>query len=617
MVEKRKRGFFFWTKQAALFPFRLLGLLFVFGCLMGCIAMWLLPSVAARQNTDVIYLVLRAVEYDNAARPFHLLKYEGELRARLMDLQPLDDGWRLKHDASALGDRFRSLETTRTPGELYQHRFTLASGRSGALETPLPHMTVTPAEARQARDDLERFFDKKDKARWDELRQWGKSLFLAAWYGKYDPGNLPTEMVPEPRAGAEEEHLWCAWRVLQGDNAAAAAELPRLPELFRQSFPDAADREAALRWARTLQENLEADYSYFQGQTAHAMGKSGLQARRIIYRTFQRVLPPRTDWTSYWLLYQYVGLSDASRQTARRRWAGYFPDAQQERLAKLGQEIARQRADAGEALPSVPDVVPVLCVVERLTGVDRQGRETREALERSLPQAGQGILGRTLQMAYPNDDFFFLLASGDPLRLFGGSEAKAEWRWSINLLTIIFLIAVLSLGVRTLLHGMAAPLVLGAANRPLWEKHLQGGGRKPWWAALASVLVFGLVGAVAAPFSLPDAILVQVGSFGQMFLAAVVATAFGGVLIAALRETAALAMVAAGVDVETTWIDEAVGLLLGGYVLHHFGNDLFEIGLFMLCDAAPRLPGLLRRKARAGSSQASPAARPLPEPVAG
>jgi hypothetical protein len=46
-----------------------------------------------------------------------------------------------------------------------------------------------------------------------------------------------------------------------------------------------------------------------------------------------------------------------------------------------------------------------------------------------------------------------------------------------------------------------------------------------------------------------------------------------------------------------------VGILLGSFVLHHFGNDLFEIALFVLCDVAPRLPGLLRRLPNAAASQ--------------
>jgi hypothetical protein len=83
----------------------------------------------------------------------------------------------------------------------------------------------------------------------------------------------------------------------------------------------------------------------------------------------------------------------------------------------------------------------------------------------------------------------------------------------------------------------------------------------------------------------------------------------GGMLITSLRRILGLALVACGIDIEATWLDEALGILLGGYVLHHFGNDLVAIGLFALTDLGPGLvmAGLERLRGRHDSG-------PEPEP---
>src|SRR5262249_38620413 len=146
---------------------------------------------------------------------------------------------------------------------------------------------------------------------------------------------------------------------------------------------------------------------------------------------------------------------------------------------------------------------------------------------------------------------------------------------------------VASLGFATFLQWVVVPLLMPRGNRPLWKKHLEGRGKEPLWLWLCSLVVFAGIGAALAPLTLPDAVAVQMDSPVALFLGSLAATAVGGVLIASFRRLLAVAMIACGVDVEATWIDEALGILLGAFVLYHFGNDLLAISLFALSDLAP------------------------------
>jgi hypothetical protein len=101
------------------------------------------------------------------------------------------------------------------------------------------------------------------------------------------------------------------------------------------------------------------------------------------------------------------------------------------------------------------------------------------------------------------------------------------------------------------------------------------------------VVVFAAIGAVVAPLTLPGVVAVQMDSYGTLFLGSLAATAVGGVLIGCFRRLLAVVMIVCGVDVEATWIDEALGVLIGAYVLYHFGNDLLAIPLYALSDLTP------------------------------
>src|SRR5262249_34296507 len=125
--------------------------------------------------------------------------------------------------------------------------------------------------------------------------------------------------------------------------------------------------------------------------------------------------------------------------------------------------------------------------------------------------------------------------------------------------------------------------------KPLWKKYREGNGKEPIWLWAVSVVVFAGIGCLIAPYTLTTVVNIQEGSYDDLFLGALAATAIGGVLIGNCRRSPAFLRIECGVDVEETWIDTVLGFLIGGFILHHFGNDLFSIALFGLSDFVPSL----------------------------
>jgi hypothetical protein len=111
-------------------------------------------------------------------------------------------------------------------------------------------------------------------------------------------------------------------------------------------------------------------------------------------------------------------------------------------------------------------------------------------------------------------------------------------------------------------------------------------------------------------------ITIQIGSPLHLFLGALIATACGGVLIGTLRRLSALFLIAFGVDIEETWADEILGIILGGMALYHFGNDFIAIALFALSDFLPGLVfmGIRRLLGREHSAPPPPKQAP-PRPA--
>jgi hypothetical protein len=611
----KRYGIWFWIKQTVLFPFRLLGLMLVLGMLIGGVGMWVIPDLAERYKVDMLLLVFRILDEEGPGRPFRQLGYQDKIHAGLVDLRPgqkapVPGDPPLPPSNDRLSDEVVNVTVPRTSGDEAIIRY--ASGQTQKVSLTTPHTTVPAAELAAARKAINRLFPTRNRKLDPQVVSWGESLFVTSWVQKYNFKVAPRDRFG-PGGGTEDEQLWCAWQVLRCGGA-PEEDLFHLPELFRATFPEKEDQKTALAWANTLYQRLDnafrmrqKDYAIAHRQTVGA------------YTSFQRVVPPDTEWSRLWLLQQYVGLSPAAREAARQRWLGFFPANKEEQVLALGASLAEERRGKKEALPNVPDVLPALCVIERLTGRDHDGQVCTEMLGKVF--VDRNLLAGTIQMAYPNDDLFYLLATGDKLELFP-IQVSRRGEWIYYFVITIFLLVITglaTLGIQTAIQWFAARLFLRKSVRPLWEKHLEGRGEEPWYLAVVGVVLLAGVGTLTAPFSIAEIIAVQISSPYQLFIGALLATAFGGLLIATCRRLAALFLVACGVDIEETWADEILGIIFGALVLYHFGNDLIAITLFALSDF---LPGLLfigihrllhrRRHAAPVIAQPSPSPRVTP-----
>jgi hypothetical protein len=581
-----EKGLWSRVMGVCLLPFRLAGLFLAFALLMGCFGMWVIPDLAARHEVDMLPLVLRVLDDENTVRPFRLLHYQASIHGGLLDLRP-PVGPSGREGSGK--DPIASVKMTKAAGGGYVYEVRFASGKSKKLTATTAHTSVPPEELAAARQGVDRIFPPKDRTQRTAVLAWGESLFVTSWLTKYSPEVASLAQFPKPPTGTEDEQLWCVWQVLRGGGA-PAEDLDRLPEYFTQSFATSEDQTAALAWADALYDQLERIFqskrNYFSVSKGSTTGREG---RLAALEQLRRVLPPKNDWTLRWLLQQYVGLSPAAREAARQRWLGYFPASRQEQVVALGETLIEERRGKGEPLPNAPEVLPALCVVERLTGTDRHGQACCQA-EAKLP-AVKLVFG-ALQLAYPNDDLYYLLASGDPLSVypFFRHDEMADSVYyvgmTIAMLTLTWLVG---LGIQTGLRWIVAPLVLRKATRPLWQKYCEGRGEGPFWLSLVSTFLLAGVGYLTAPWSLPELIAVQIGTPWQLYLGALMATMMGGVLIASCRRVIALFLITFGVDVEETWADEILGILAGAFVLYHFGNDFLAISLFAMTDLLPGL----------------------------
>jgi hypothetical protein len=214
------------------------------------------------------------------------------------------------------------------------------------------------------------------------------------------------------------------------------------------------------------------------------------------------------------------------------------------------------------------------------------------------------LLVTTLQFAYPNDELFYVLAGGNRLEFYPSVRQDPEHPAAYYLAVLLFVLIITSLaalGVRTVVGWLGNRVTRWTGTRHLWDKNQKSRGKGCWWLTLLSVLLFSGIGYLLAPSRLPQMILVQVGPQEELFFGALMATAVGGFLITACRRVLALFLTACGVDVTKTWVDEALGIVFGGLILYHFGNDLGAITLFALVALTPgvvqvRLQRLWRRQ---------------------
>jgi hypothetical protein len=609
-LQGHPRGVFFWVKQVFLFPFRLMGLLLLVLLIPGSFQMWQLPTLANENKLEVALLTLRTIDHEKSAHPFTPLGYRDVTQSAVIDLGPGEDHHHTALTIFTAGFyKLRAVSTSveRAPDKGYRYRVVYNHHDPRTVEATTPHLNISLADVAEANKSVRRLF--KDKKQRREVQEWGESLFWTEWLRQNSLSMIPKKAIPAPQGGTKEEQLWLVWQVLCGKSPAAPGDLFRLPELFREAFPKAEDRKTALAWAQRLYNTLEADFaSYQNGLKASLERKRGVGGPKIeaweennpyepIFVDFKRVLPPKTKWSYYWLLYRYVGLSKESREAARAHWLSCFPEEREKEVLEMGKKIEDDRRRAMEPLPAVPETLPLVCVVERLTGSDSYGERCRSTVKSAFSN-DPWMLKFTIMSAYPNDEIFYLLASKDRLHLHPiGWTRGTLWDRVQRLVGSALFPLVASLAFATLLQWILVPLLMPKSARPLWKKHLEGRGKEPLWLWLCSVIFFAAIGALATPITLFDGIAVQMGSFLELFMGSLAATAVGGVLIGTIRRFLAAVLIAFGVDVEAVWIDEALGILLGAFVLYHFGNDVLAITLFALADLAPGLlVGWLHRR---------------------
>ncbi len=581
-----------WIVYVLTLPWRLIALFVIaIVILPGLFMLMKLPSLAKDHDLDLTLLSLRAIDRDRVTTPLVPLGYHQEVREQMADLVPdfpipelLAREFTLRlYDIKASG-----VTSTKTAGGGYEHVAVYSNGSSKTEVTTTPHLKVGRKELAEARKAMNELFP--TRAQTAQVLKWGESLFWTEWLRIHSLRDLAAVMVPVPAGGTPEEQLWLAWTVLRGKGPEAEKDLPRLPELFEEAFPDRAGRKAALAWAKELYDRMEAEFKDYQQYVKAQPGydRTSRAQPQWILADLDRVLPPRSSWTYCWLLYRYVGLSEASRATAREHWLSCFPAERHSAVVAFGEKIAEQRRTTGEPLPPVPELLPLVCAVERLVGSDPNGRHTRTLLDQEFGQKHAARLRDGVLAINPNDDFFYLEASNDPLRLYPNAPSGSTWRGKFMRVSMsLFFIGILLLGINTVLCGVLPRVLISSETRPLWQEHVEGRGKERWWISLISLLVCGAIAAVAAPYTLADSMTVHLASFPELLLGGTVATLIGGFLIASCRRALAVLLVGMGVDITRTWLDEILGIAAGGLILFYFGNELLGIAVFALSDLIP------------------------------
>ena len=144
----------------------------------------------------------------------------------------------------------------------FEHTITFSDGTSRIETSATPHLKVPKNEQIAAANQLRQLLPQQ----FDELLEWGESLFVTEWLLHNRLSSVPASVVPEPKTGTADERAWLVWTALCGSNREAPAELFRLRELFEASFPNEKDRTEALNWANTFYDRVTADFTSYQSR---------------------------------------------------------------------------------------------------------------------------------------------------------------------------------------------------------------------------------------------------------------------------------------------------------------------------------------------------------------
>ena len=522
-----------------------------FAVVCGWYLMWFLPDVSMHSNIRDVDLLLRLLELrtDSPADPFWFLRTEDPI---VQALAPSSDKSRqgIGPPASALAVSVAELEAAhQSVSQLFQ------------LSLP-------------SDEDASTILEQKMVIR-SELNRWGEGLIGLARYRAAT--NKESKVIREEfQPTTEAERFWAVWKTLCAGFDQASADLPRLPLLAKEAYPDPADFASAVAWARTYYGRLQSKHRAFR-EAWLARGAPETAPKfpgEVGFVIVQTALPPETDWTLYWVLYQHVGFGEESHAAVYRRWLAHFPPNRRGEVLDWGRKLEAERRLAGEPLPPTSDNVAVMCVIERLIGTDAYGEAARKAVAQAIPADKRIDLAFSITNFYPIDDFVLLAVSGDPLSLtIIGSKGTG----------FLFLLGALlffALALRVAILMVLGEWVLRLRADQEYQAYRHGRGRRGWLRWLFASCVVSGVYTIYSWATLSPELYIFISSIWEIFLGSLVMVLLGGSAITAISRTVAVIMIFYSIRITRTWWDEILGIALGGYILFHFGNGLIAIALF-------------------------------------
>jgi hypothetical protein len=580
----------------------------VFG--VGMLLLWRVPLAAQQHNVDPLYVVLRGLDH-HETEPLYLLKGYRAAVAPVV-IEPLRNLSSNKTPSAIAPQRDVSpdrVETVQKGPYEFEHTIYEAGCQGEQGTKPLrvtsttPHTMIPPEQLLAARRGLDAIYPPQHAAARQQLRDWGETLFLQ-WWSKQPERRGETHVPVYPERGTEEEHLWFAWQKLTDGSAQTAADLPRLAALARAAYLHEADYRAAVAWAQAWharqQDHFERHRSWLESQGAS-------RDEELLVQSFQTVLPPATEATWHWLLYQHIGLNDASRRAARERWLALVGCRKLDTALHWGRELQRERRDKGEPLPPASDEVALLCVVERLAGMDDLGQRCRAACRQAV---GEDLLislsvRSALQIAYPSDDVYYVVCGGNPLEL-GVYGDMADLGVLGQNACLLLLVAAISWYFRTWLLDSFGAVMLWLRRNPVFIQYRERETAVTWdlKGLLCSYVLVPLVLWALAWCTLSKPAQMMVATPWHLLGGVYISVLVGGTAIVCLNRFISLLLIRFGCDVENAWLDDALAVVLGAGMLYYFGNDLISLAAFVAFALLPKLwqrlklPVVARRFAR-------------------
>ncbi|MFO0865715.1 MAG: hypothetical protein U0744_13870 [Gemmataceae bacterium] len=568
------------TKSLLYFPyvvfflFAMILLTGMFG--IGLAAQLRIPYYARQADADPNDVAIRCLD-QHQAEPFYLIEGYDEATARIAP--PLQRETNLK--------AIRSEK--RGEGTFSHVAIMFTEAESFRFETTTPHTMLSAADLRTAREDLARMYRPDDVVVWAKLRSWGESLFLRWWDRTCREKTGSRPVAVEPARGTEDEHLWFAWaRVTAG--YPDRSEVFRLAERAKQAFPNAVEYDAAMAWAKTYYDRRNVHYRAWLSAEDNQDGERSWFGEAAV--------PPASDFVYCWILDQHVGLTESSRARAKARWLKHFPGHEGAAI-EWGKQVERERRTSSDALPPSSDMVALVCVVERLTGWDDRGMKSRgaaiEVLRSFSSPLGMGSVGTFLQtaisMAYPSDDVFQLLATGDSL----GVGTLPEWDidrssagdFATWIAGWFLLVAVFQFMFRCVVLDCLGGRILRLSTHDRFRHYYNSQVRGSWKGLLLGMLVVPLGKWAWEWYSLQPPISLLTPSPFHLLAGTYMGVLFGGFVILLINRLTALILLRLGVDIERNWLDEIVGTALGVALLAYFGNDAVSLATFAAAGVLP------------------------------